>query len=169
MSTSLVGAQGKGIDQTNEIPSLLVPMSDIKLLLPTVSVAEMIPYQAPQARQQVVYDSVPDWYLGNLAWRGVAVPMLSFERLNGELAANISADSQILVLNNTGVNAQLPFLCLPTQGIPRLSRVAMSEIAENTQALLKEYEEMRVHVAGEQAVIPDVAKMEETCAKMLGY
>ncbi|MGH1439960.1 MAG: chemotaxis protein CheW [Cellvibrionaceae bacterium] len=169
MSTSVVSSDNDdGTVNTNEIPSLLVPMADSKLVLPTVSVAEMIPYQAPQARQTVVFDTIPDWYLGSLNWRGISVPMLSYEALNGDVAPEILPFSQILILNNTGVNAQLPFLCLPTQGIPRLSRVAMNEISQNTEAYIKEYDQMHVYVAGEQAVIPDVAKLEHTCVSMLG-
>lgn len=153
---------------TNEIPSLLVPMANAKLVLPTVSVAEMIPYQTPQARQTIVLDTIPGWYLGDLNWRGVTVPMLSYEQLNGEPAPDIVPHSQILILNNTGVDTRLPFVCMPTQGIPRLSRIAVNEISENTGAFLKEFDQMHVYVAGEQAIIPDVSKLERACADMLG-
>jgi len=169
MSTSVVSSgHDDGTVNTNEIPSLLVPMADSKLVLPTVSVAEMIPYQEPQARQAVALDTIPDWYLGSLNWRGVSVPMLSYESLNGDAAPDILPFSQILILNNTGVSSQLPFLCFPTQGIPRLSRVAMNEISQNTEAYVKEYEQMHVYVAGEQGVIPDVSKLEHSCINMLG-
>lgn len=172
MNAPVVGSansDSRGAASTNEIPSLLVPMANVKLVLPTVSVAEMIPYQAPQARQTVVVDSIPDWYLGNLNWRGVTVPMLSYEQLNGEAAPEILPHSQILILNNTGVDARLPFVCMPTQGIPRLSRIAANEISENTEAFLKEFDQMHVYVAGEQAIIPDVGKLERACVDMLGF
>lgn len=167
MNTSVVSS-GDDTITTNEIPSLLVPMAKEKLILPTVSVAEMIPYQAPQARHTVVYDTIPDWYLGSLRWRGIAVPMLSYELINGDMAPEISPHSQILILNNTGMSSRLPFICMPTQGIPRLSRVAANEISEKTDAYVKEYDQMHVYVAGEQAVIPDVSKLEQVCINMLG-
>ncbi|MFT6387049.1 MAG: chemosensory pili system protein ChpC [Cellvibrionaceae bacterium] len=172
MNAPVVGSANNndsGVANTDEIPSLLVPMANAKLVLPTVSVAEMIPYQAPQARQTVVCDTIPDWYLGNLNWRGVSVPMLSYEQLNGEPVAEILSHSQILILNNTGVDAQLPFLCMPTQGIPRLSRIAVNEISENVDAFIKEYDQMHVYVAGEQGIIPDISKLERACASMLGF
>jgi len=172
MNAPVVGSVNKndsGAANTDEIPSLLVPMANAKLVLPTVSVAEMIPYQIPQARQTVVFDTIPDWYLGNLNWRGVSVPMLSYEQLNGEPAPEILPHSQILILNNTGISPQLPFVCIPTQGIPRLSRIAVNEISENTDAVLKEYDQMHVYVAGEQAAIPDLSKLERACVSMLGF
>ncbi|MGH1487359.1 MAG: chemotaxis protein CheW [Cellvibrionaceae bacterium] len=153
----------------SEIPSLLIPMAGNKLVLPTVSVAEMTPYQAPQAHQPVTAEAIPDWYLGSLSWRGVMVPMISYEMLNDGHLAEIRPESQVIILNNTGVSEQLPFLCLPTQGIPRLSRVAVNEISQNTQSVLNEYDQMHVFVAGEEAVIPDVGKLEQTCINLLGY
>jgi chemosensory pili system protein ChpC len=154
---------------TNEIPSLLVPMLDHKLVLPTVSVAEMTPYQTPQPRQPVAVDDVPDWYLGSFSWRGIMVPMVSYELLNSGNLAPVKPESQIIILNNTGVNQNLPFVCLPTQGIPRLSRVAVNEISENTHSQRDEYDQMHVFVAGEEAVIPDVTKIEMACANLFGY
>ncbi len=156
-------------NSTNEIPSLLIPMAGHKLVLPTVSVAEMIAYQSPQSNDSLSGDSIPHWYLGNLLWRGILVPMMSYEALNGEAIAPIQSESQVLILNGTGVNAQIPFLCIPTQGIPRLSRVAVNEISENEQAETKQFDQMQVFVAGEQAVIPDVSQLEVVCANLLGY
>lgn len=169
MSTSLVSSDNdNGASGANEIPSLLVPVGGTKLVLPTVSVAEMVPYQAPQARDKTVVETIPEWYLGTFNWRGVRVPMVSYELLNGDAAPSIVEHSQILILNNTGVSSKLPFLCMPTQGIPRLSRVAVDEISENTQVFCKDYDQMQVYIAGEQAVIPDVTKLEQICATLLG-
>lgn len=156
-------------NNASEIPSLLIPMAGNMLVLPTVSVAEMTPYQAPQASRSLTTKTSPDWYLGDFLWRGVMVPMISYERLSQGHLAEILPESQVIVLNSTGVSQQLPFLCIPTQGIPRLSRVAANEISQNTQAVLHEYNQMQVLVAGEEAVIPDVEKMEQACVNLLGY
>ena len=156
-------------DDTSEIPSLLTPMFHQKLVLPTVNVAEMVSYQLPQTSPNIAVGEVPVWYLGDLSWRGINVPMISYEAINGEEIATVQSESQIVILNNTGVNSKLPFFCMPTQGIPRLSRIAMNEISENKQALCREYDLMLVSVAGEKAVIPDISKLEEACADMLGY
>jgi chemosensory pili system protein ChpC len=71
MSSTPVSSEG-----TTEIPSLLVPMSGCKLVLPTVSVAEMVVYQAPQVSLDSSSET-PQWFLGNFLWRGVQVPMVS--------------------------------------------------------------------------------------------
>ena len=156
-------------DNTNdEISSLLIPMAHCKLVLPTVSVAEMIPYQSPQTGQLGTTTDVPDWLSGSLAWRGIQVPMVSFELLNTEPAAQVKVDSHIIILNTTGVSSGLNFICMVTQGIPRLKRVTADGITEIKDAMVKEYWQMEVHLLEEKAVIPDIAKIERACVSILG-
>ncbi|MFT6790945.1 MAG: chemosensory pili system protein ChpC [Cellvibrionaceae bacterium] len=166
MNEPMVSDSNSGSEQ---IISLLVPMSDSKLILPTVSVAEMIPYQAPRIQQNMTIKDIPEWYLGNLVWRGTVVPMISYEILNGEATTNIHSDSQLLILNNTGKTTKMPFFCIVTQGIPRLCRVTADEIIENETASTKPYESLAVFVAGEAAIIPDISGLEVTTASLLGY
>ena len=167
-STTDKTTASSSMSEHKEIPSLLVPIGDgHKLLLPTVSVAEMVPYQEPQMHPEVSVDKSPAWFLGEIDWRGCSVPMVSYERLNGRKEPAILPTSQLLVMNSTGVHPQLPFFCLPTQGIPRLSRVAENEISINQRDILGKYEEMHVFLAGEEATIPDVSKIERACVELL--
>ncbi|HBZ98965.1 MAG TPA: chemotaxis protein, partial [Pseudomonas sp.] len=53
---------------------LLMPLADRMLLVPNVAVAELIPYRAPQAVQ-----GMPAWFLGQVQWRDLSLPLLSFE------------------------------------------------------------------------------------------
>ena len=157
-------------ESTDEILSLLVPMASSKLILPTVSVAEMVPYQPPKVRQNVTTQDTPEWYLGSLVWRGVLLPMMSYEALNGAVVASIRPESQLLILNSTGATTEMPFFCFPTQGIPRLTRVVATEISENPEIIeTATYEDMPVLVVNEAAVIPDIGKLECAVASLLGY
>lgn len=154
-------------EDATEIPSLLVPMSGYKLVVPTVSVAEMVPYLASEVSVDGT-SGAPSWFLGSFLWRGLKVPMVSYEGLNNDHLPNIQNDSQLIILNSTGLDNQLDFLCMPTQGIPRLSRVAANEISENTRVTAKLYDQMQVFVAGEQAIIPNIEKIEKTIIEMMG-
>lgn len=142
--------------QVNEVASLLIPVVDRLLLIPTVTVAEMIPYQEPLRDPEK-----PDWYLGEVSWRELQVPLLSFEVMCGEARPSYNSLCRIAVLNNTGVDESLPFIGLATQGIPRLSRVKADEIQELEGVKLKRFELMVVTHAGEQVVIPDVTALEQ--------
>jgi len=147
-----------------DIPSLIIPIAHRQLLLPTVSVAEMLPFVKPQLRQT---DLAP-WYLGNVTWRGVAVPMISYELINGEQTLPIKVTSQMAILNSTGVSTVLPFICFPTQGIPRLSRVSSEMIKEDKARPLQAFDQMNVVVSEDVVAIPDVSRLEQEIVNLLG-
>lgn len=139
-----------------EIASLLVPLRDCLLLLPNVSVAEIVPIT-----QVAPVSDAPDWYLGDCLWREQKVPLLSFELLNDDPKGGTSSRARIAVLNSTGVSDDLPFIAIVTQGLPRLARVSEEEIRER-DGDKKPFELMYVSWAGEDAVIPDISRMEQT-------
>ena len=68
-------------NSVSSLTGLLMPLADRILLLPNVAVAELIPYRAPQ-----VSEGMPDWFLGQIAWRDLRLPLLSFEAASGAQA-----------------------------------------------------------------------------------
>ena len=143
----------KSID---EVASLLIPLADRVLLVPTVTVAEMVPYTEPRRDPEA-----PDWYMGIVNWREIQVPILCFEVLNGGSMPEYNNKCRLAIMNNAGVDDSLPFLGLATQGIPRLSRVKPDEIHELTEIATKRFELMVVSLAGETVAIPDIVALEQ--------
>lgn len=140
-----------------EVASLLVPLQGRMLLVPNVTVAEIVPVS-----QVTPIQDAPEWYLGNCLWREQIIPLLSFEVLNGEMKPSVGSRSRFAVLNTTGMNESVSFIAIVTQGIPRLARVNEEEITEREDADNKPYELMHVSWAGEEAVIPNIAAIEQT-------
>lgn len=139
------------------VPSLMIPLAGRTLLAPTVSVAEMVPYAAP-----VPVDHAPDWLLGLFHWREIQVPLLSFEVLSGEGRPELLPQSRIAVFNNTGVSDSLPFIAIPTQGIPRLVRVSEEDISVTEGRSCRTFERLHVTLIGDDEVlIPDVSALEQ--------
>ena len=138
---------------------MMIPIKAQTLLVPVVSVAEMA-LVAPIFPD----NSGPDWFLGYYSWRNGRVPLVSFEKLNGESVAGINPNGRIAVFNSTGVSEEVPFIAIPTQGIPRNITVAQEDIlGYNTAAHL--YEVMHVRVGVEELVIPDITGIEKAyCA-----
>ncbi|HWV15346.1 MAG TPA: chemotaxis protein CheW [Cellvibrio sp.] len=151
-----------GQNSQREVASLLIPLSGQSMLLPNVTVAEII----PRAEIQSVQDA-PLWYLGNCQWRELIVPVLSLEALNGEPPQPLNPRSRFAVLNTTGVDEHLPFIAILTQGLPRLARVSEDEISEREEAKRMPYDLMQVSWAGEQAVIPNIPAIERTFLEYL--
>ncbi|BFM05252.1 chemotaxis protein CheW [Halioxenophilus aromaticivorans] len=137
------------------LPCLLLPMADQNLLLPTVSVAEMIPYSLPSRGSRG-----PDWYQGEVHWRNTLIPLVCYEMINGGSYPGVASRSRIGILNTTGVSDDLPYIAILTQGIPRLAQVENAHVHEVEGVETKAYDLMHVAMAAEEAIIPDLAALE---------
>ncbi len=144
-------------NKIQEVASLLIPLQGQTILLPNVTVAEIIPAAPVQH-----IENAPLWYLGNFQWRELTVPLLSLEALNGEAVPSIHSRARFAVLNTTGLHGDLPFIAILTQGLPRLARVSEDEISVREDAENRRYDLMHVSWAGEYTLIPDVAAIEQT-------
>lgn len=142
-------------DVSEIISSFYLPVTGGKLLLPNVSVAEVVAFQEPE--QDDV--SNPDYYLGKIRWRGLMLPLLSFEIAN-ESRFELSSASRIAVINSVGVsNEELPFFAVVTQGIPRLVKITEESI-ESTEEQPGPAQAAVVRVDGEEASIPNLEFLE---------
>lgn len=137
------------------IPSLYLPVSKQQLLLPNVSVAEVVSYQAPAESP-----TTPDYFLGMIEWRGINIPVISYELANKETQSTLTKNARIAVINTIGKHqASLPFFAIVTQGIPRLVKVSddlIKPIEKNTGKA----DSLFVKVDGEEAIIPDIEFLE---------
>ncbi len=145
-----------------EVASLLIPLQGHTILLPNVTVAEII----PSSHVQTIENS-PLWYLGNFQWRELTVPLLSLEALNGDAVPTIHGRARFAVLNTTGLHSDLPFIAILTQGLPRLARVSEDEIRPREDSENRRYDLMHVSWAGEYTLIPDITAMEQTFLEYL--
>ncbi|MFP6847477.1 MAG: chemotaxis protein CheW [Pseudomonas sp.] len=105
-------------NNASSLTGLLMPLTDRTLLLPNVAVAELIPYRAPQ-----VSDGMPSWFLGQIAWRDLRLPLLSFEAAS-DGQASVAAGSRVAVINALGGRAAVKFIAVLVQGIPRSIKVS---------------------------------------------
>lgn len=136
----------------NQIASLLLPVSGKLLAVPNVSVAEIIPFREPSGEEDV-----PTWYLGEIEWRSLRVPVVSFEAINDEPFAARGTNRRIAIFNAVVDDERLPFCGVVTEGLPRLMRVMADEVVLDEEATAGPAERMRVLVLGERAAIPDLA------------
>ena len=146
-----------------ELVTFLMPITNKYLLLPNVTVAEIIHHRVPKQP-----DDMPTWYLGMLEWRGQKVPMVSFEALNEEPFQAGAQRQNIAVLNGISALEKLPFLAVLTQGAPRLLRITSEEIsAIETEDKHGPAELMTVSANGERASIPDLNFIESSILELI--
>lgn len=141
---------------TTSLTGLMVPLSDRQLLLPNVAMAELMPYRAPQATP-----GMPAWMLGQIAWRDLRLPLLSFEAAsNGQ--PQISSSSRVAVLNAVGGRAHVKFIALLVQGIPRSVKLDSHLARANVNLAPLELDAVMI---GETLLkIPDLIGLEQLLA-----
>ncbi|MBX2858948.1 MAG: chemotaxis protein CheW [Cellvibrionaceae bacterium] len=142
-------------ENPDEIACLLLPLVDLTLLIPTVTVAEMAPMRPVQS-----VEGFPDWLVGFYDWRQIKVPVISYESINGSTRHPLNPDGRMAVLNNTGVDKNLPYIAIPTQGIPRMARVTEPDINEHLNRNKRSFDLMSVKIGAEELAIPDIAALE---------
>ena len=86
------------------VRSQIVPLTDMNLVLPNTCIAEVINFQKPEP-----VEKAPEWLIGTVVWRGLRIPVVSFEVANKVPAGKASKTNRIAVLNGISGNADLSF------------------------------------------------------------
>lgn len=146
-----------------EIRCVLVPVGNLRLLLPNATVAEVITLPTPEP-----VEGAPEWLLGRIAWRGWRVPLVSFTRLAGAEEGDTELSMRVAVLKALGGNPDLPFVAVVTQGFPRLTTLnAELIIPTHDGSALPPGVRAQVLVRDDVAVIPDLEGIENQLADLL--
>ncbi len=148
------------------IRSLIIPLNDYSILLPGSVVAEVAPYQDPVALATLAEDT--GWILGMVTWRGVQVPLISMEALEGEAVPVPGARARLVVLKGLADLPGLPFYAVASQQIPHLQTVSEAVIEALEEESLETAPGEAVLVGGEPAVIPDLEATERRLHEALG-
>lgn len=152
----------KQTEQTSSVVrSQLLPLTGMNLVLPNTSIAEVISLPTIEPIK-----NSPDWLLGIASWRGVHIPIISFERANKVRVDENSKMTRIAVLNSTGSSQDLPFYGVITQGIPKLLAVEKADInAVEKPDVNLPIAQQQTMINETSAVIPDQKQIESMLKK----
>jgi chemosensory pili system protein ChpC len=147
-----------------EIRCVLVPVGNLRLLLPNATIAEVVTQSKPEP-----VDDAPEWLLGRIAWRGWRVPLVSFTKLAGTEEGDAELSVRVAVLKALGGNPALPFIAVLTQGFPRLTTLnAELIIPTHDGTALPPGVRAHVLVRDDVAMIPDLEWLETKLLGLLG-
>lgn len=141
-----------------EIRSVLIPLGNRQLLLPNAVVAEVMGYQTPDP-----VDEAPEWFLGNIAWRGIMIPVVSYEAMGGEEVMTPGHRGRIAIMNALSNHPRLSHFGLVVQAIPSLVRVSVDNVLPVADAedandpLIRQVVELDMS----PAYIPDLDEVEQ--------
>ncbi len=140
-----------------EIRSVLIPIGQNLLLLPNVVVAEVMNYSKPDVRQDA-----PDWFLGDIAWRGTTVPVVSMEGLMGTKVIEPGYRSRTIILNTINGDSLLPHIGIVAHAIPSLVRISSKSIESSSSSVdQNSLVKQAVLIDDQEAFIPDLDELEK--------
>lgn len=114
------------------IKCVILTLRSENVMIPNAAIAEII-----SARDTSHVENTPDWYVGKMPWRGVDVPLVSFEAAVGHEAKGLNLNTQIAVLYAVSKDAKYPYVGLVVSGVPHVSSFSKNQIITDPDSLLE--------------------------------
>lgn len=144
-------------DQT--IKCVILTLRTENVMVPSAAVAEIM-----SAKDTMAVENGPEWYLGKMPWKGVDVPLVSFEAAGGVAAKNINLNTQIAVFYSINKEATYPYIGLVISGVPHVSAFSREQIITDPESLLEEVSHpmvaQKTRINGAAVSILDIGAME---------
>ena len=130
--------------EAEELDVYVVPLQKQGIMLPDDTIAEIIPYEPLQRIEES-----PEWFLGLLGWRGIQVPVASFEMMTVERASFslVSvASASLVILRGMSDPGSLPYYALVAQTSAVAHKISAEMLFETGESLaLTESARVRFH------------------------
>ncbi len=113
-------------DDIESIKCVILTLRKENVVIPNALVAEII-----SVKDVVESENTPEWFLGNMNWRGEGVPLLSFEAAGGDEVSKVNLNTQAVVfyaVGKDGEDVKSPYLALVMSGVPHVSRFTREQI-----------------------------------------
>lgn len=116
------------------IKCIILTLRTENVLVPNAAVAEII-----SAKDASTLEDAPEWYLGKMFWRGVDVPLVSYEAAGGGQARSVNLNTQVAVLYSVNRETTYPYIGLVISGVPHVTRFGRDQIIVDPESVLDEY------------------------------
>ena len=141
-------------DKSTSVRCMLLPLTSLSLLVPNSAVAEIIGFSAPRALADC-----SEWFSGVVLWRGVYVPVIAIEQMCDIASAGVGPRTRIAIIYNPEKDADLPYLGIHMQDIPRAYLADPDSTVSGSSEGLSEYLVTRVDDEELARAIPDLDKI----------
>ena len=148
--------------ETEELYSLLIPLSEDRLIVPRACVAEVVRFSSPEKEA-----GAHDWMLGSVTWNGRPLPVISFEGALGKDVPAITGRTRIVVFYASTGQLKTGYFGVLTQGFPQLVRVNRDVLQLHTTEGWPQDAPVlcRVKMINEFPLIPNLEKLEAMLAR----
>jgi chemosensory pili system protein ChpC len=148
----------------DEIYCQLIPLRQLRLIVPRTCLAEVIRYAAPEKPWPG-----PAWFRGFVSWTTLRVPVMSFEDLAGRDAGEPGGRTRIAIFNAVSGKLDTGYYGVLTEGFPQLVRVNREVIRlDDRQAWPADGPVVcQIRMINEYPLIPDLERVEELLHRCL--
>jgi chemosensory pili system protein ChpC len=148
----------------DEIYCQLIPMRQMRLIVPRTCVAEVIRYAPPDKPFPA-----PGWFRGFVPWTALKVPVICFEELCGRNAGEPGGRTRIAILNAVSGKLDTGYYGVLTEGFPQLVRVNRDVMKlDERQAWPAEGPVVcQIRMINEYPLIPDLERVEDLLHRCL--
>ncbi len=145
-----------------ELYSLLIPLTEDRLIVPRACVAEVVRFTKPEQRE-----GSRDWMLGAVTWNGRELPVIAYEGTLGKDVPAATGRTRIVVFYASGGKLKSGYFGILTQGFPQLVRVNREVLRLDADSGWPEEAPVlcRVKMINEFPLIPHLEKLEEMIAE----
>ncbi|MGB5688476.1 MAG: chemotaxis protein CheW [Woeseiaceae bacterium] len=149
-------------DASQELYSLLIPLSEDRLIVPRACVAEVVRFTAPKQEA-----GAQDWMVGSINWNGRPLPVVSFEGALGKDVPPATGRTRVVVFYASTGQLKTGYFGVLTQGFPQLVRVNKDVLQLHTSdGWPKDAPVLcRVKMINEFPLIPDLERLEAMLAR----
>lgn len=143
--------------ESRELYSLLVPLSEDRLILPRACVAEVVRYSQPAQKP-----GSQNWMLGTIIWSGRELPVVAFEGTIGKDIPAPTGRTRVVVFYSSTGKIKTGYFGILTQGFPQLVRVNREVLSLDSTAGWPEDAPVlcRVKMINEFPLVPDLEALE---------
>ena len=151
-------------DETQELYSLLVPLSEDRLIVPRACVVEVVRFTKPDTEV-----GAHSWMLGTVNWNGRELPVASFEGALGREVPVATGRTRIVVFYAITGQLKSGYFGVLTQGFPQLVRVNKDVLQLDATEGWPETAPVlcQVKMINEFPLIPDLERLENMLADEL--
>lgn len=152
-------------NSSEELYSLLVPISGARLIVPRVCVAEVT-----GLGQLHLTEYGPEWLTGSVGWKGREVPLLSFEAACGNETPDIVSRTRAVIFHRSHPQGGA-FFAILSQGLPQLVRINREVVGPDESRDWPADAPIlcRIRMVNEYPLVPDLQRLEEMLATALNH
>ncbi len=139
------------------IRCLLLPVGRYNLLLPSATIAEIVPNQTPEYFPEHFMD-IPPPLVGMIVWRGRKIPLFIFDPTIGTTLAPLIKPQIVVLRTPIEINSQ-PFIGLQIYDIPHLISVKPADLVRALPPEPVDFQLMTAFLADQLVIVPDITTL----------